>query len=110
MDNYEKILQSFKQNAPDMKDENPDLTGGEVIKKLSQDWNEMPEKQKAKYNKKAEKDKKRFLEQQAEFKKNGFYTQTKNSTLSSKKTQKTQSQKKRSQKKSTSPKKSSAKK
>ena len=62
------------------------------------------------YTKKAERDKRRFLEQQAEFKKNGFYTQTKNSTLSSKKTQKTQSQKKRSQKKSTSPKKSSAKK
>ena len=113
--NYpQKALSAFnffiKENAPDMKDENPDLSGGEVIKKLSQDWNEMPEKQKAKYNKKAEKDKKRFLEQQAEFKKNGFYTQTKNSTLSSKKTQKTQSQKKRSQKKSTSPKKSSAKK
>ena len=86
------------------------MSGNEVLKKLSQDWNELPGNKKAKYTKKAERDKRRFLEQQAEFKKNGFYTQTKNSALTSKKTQKTQSQKKRSQKKSTSPKKSSAKK
>jgi hypothetical protein len=113
--NYpQKALSAFnfyiKEKVSEFKEENPDVPVNQVLKEMSQKWNELKQKQKEKYNKKAEKDKKRFLEQQEEFKKNGYYTQAKTPTnTASKKTQKSQSQKKRSQKKSASPKKSNKK-
>ena len=109
--NYpQKALSGFniyiKEKTPDFKEENPDVTGNEIFRELSQQWNDLSDKQKAKYYKKAEKDKKRFLEQQEEFVTNGYYTQTKNVASVSKKTQ---SQKKRSQRKNASPQKSTKK-
>ena len=92
----------------EIKDENKDISAPEVVKTLAEEWNNLPDKKKEKYEEKAEKDRERFKKQNVEFKEFGYYTKSREQKEEDKE-RKSQSQKKRSQKRSQSQKKSAKK-
>ena len=63
--------------VPDLKKENPNKPNNELIKMVAKEWQDGKIVNQSTYIKDAEKDKKRFKKQLLEFKKNGYYTKTK---------------------------------
>ena len=63
--------------VPDLKKEKTNLPNNELIKMVAQEWQDGKIVNQSTYIKDAEKDKKRFKKQLLEFKKNGYYTKSK---------------------------------
>ena len=63
--------------VPDLKKETPNKSNNELIKMVAKEWQDGKIVNQSTYIKDAEKDKKRFKKQLLEFKKNGYYTKTK---------------------------------
>ena len=65
------------ERMPEIKKEKPKIATSDMLKLIAKEWQEGKNVDHSVYNKNAEKEKKRFKKQLSEFKKNGYYTKSK---------------------------------
>ena len=91
------------EKMPEMMEKNPKKTVQQVMTMLADEWGNLSNKEKAKYNEAMKKEQERYEEQKKEFEEKGYYTEekkktkTKRSQSKSRPQSQSQSKKKKSQ-------------